>query len=149
MRRNKILHLSVAVLLLVTVVAAAIHLTTRTQVPEGALRVEYEGRQVDVFPEQLPLVGVQGAVVNGKGETLPVDGQGVLLSDLLAQANVTVFREIQVLADDAYSAAVTAAEASAPDRVYLLREEDSWRLVVFGDADSRRNVRNVIRLVVS
>ena len=148
MRRNKVLFISVAVLLLVTVVVAVIHLNTREVVPAGALRVEYEGRQVDLFPEQLELGPVQGTVVNGKGETLAVEGQGILLATALTQADVFMFREIQVIADDGYSA-VIAEEAAKPDRVYLLREEDSWRLVVFGDTDSRRNVRNVVRVVVS
>ena len=34
-------------------------------------------------------------------------------------------------------------------RVVLLAEEDSFRIIAFGDKDSRRNVSGVIRLVVS
>ena len=58
-------------------------------------------------------------------------------------------RQVTVTADDEYSAVVTAEELAAPDKVYLIaQEEDGVQLVVFGDSNSKRNVSNVVRVTV-
>ena len=92
---------------------------------------------------------VQGTVVNGRGESRAIDGQGVLLSALLERAEMRADVQITVTADDEYSAVVTAEELAASDKAYLIaQEEGGVQLVVFGDADSRRNVSNVVRVTV-
>ena len=70
------------------------------------------------------------------------------MCDLLSQTGITDYQKVLVVADDAYSAEVTAEEIAAPGQVYLMRQEDGIRLVVFGDSNSKRNVTNVVRLEV-
>ena len=45
---------------------------------------------------------------------------------------------------------MTAEELAAPGKVYLTVETDgTFRLVVFGDSNSKRNVSDVIKLTLS
>lgn len=150
MKNIKPIYVLIAALVLLTAIAAAIHLATRTDVRSGTLRVEYGGKAMELAVDKLELGPVRGTVRNGKGEELAVDGQGILLSRVLEQAGVVGYTAVTVTADDEYSAAVTAAEAADPGRVYLLLEGDgSLRLVVFGDENSKRNVSNVKLVSVS
>ena len=44
---------------------------------------------------------------------------------------------------------VTAEDVNAPDRVYLIRqEENGMQLIVFGDDNSKRNFSDVERLSI-
>lgn len=79
-----------------------------------------------------------------------MDAQGAPLSAVLEQAGITAYTQVAVTADDEYSVTVTKEEAAAPGRVFLIiREGERPQLLVFGDANSKRNVSNVIRLTVS
>lgn len=150
MKKVRPIYIVIMVLVLLTAIAAAVHFATRTDVPEGMLRMEYGGKAVELDVGRLELVPVQGTIRNGKGEELPIDGQGILFGELLAQAGVGEYSTATVTAGDEYSASVTAQEAVEPNRVYLLLEGDgSMRLVVFGDENSKRNVSNVKLVSVS
>ena len=149
MKKNRVGLLAGAVLVLVTVVAAAIHLSGRISPAEGALYIEKDGRSTELAISDMALEPVRGTVVNGKGETRSIDGRGFPLAALLERVEMQADRQVTVTADDEYSAVVTAEELAAPDKVYLVaQEEDGVQLVVFGDANSKRNVSNVVRVTV-
>lgn len=150
MKKMSPVKVAILILVLVTATAAAFYLTTRTAVPEGALRVEFaDGKAAELSLEELELVSVQGTVVNGKGEERTINAQGILLSDVLREADVTEYSMVTVTADDEYSARVMAEEIAEPGKVYLIRQEEgSMQLIVFGDENSKRNVSNVVRLSV-
>ena len=149
-KKSKGTIIIIAVLLLVTAGAALLHLTSRTEVPEGVLLVEKDGIKIKIETSVLTTKPVVGTIVNGKGEEIAIDSPGILLSQLLADAGIAVGEQIVVVADDEYSAVVTAAELNEPDRVFLLVQEGKRpQLVVFGDPNSKRNVSGVIRLVVT
>jgi hypothetical protein len=138
----------VAVLAVLTVIAAAVHLTTRDQAVEGAVQVEAAGETVEVAYADMKMEAVTGTRVDGKGDEFAVEGQGILLREVLALAGVEDYTEVSVVADDSYAAAVTKEEADEDGKAYLLLEEDSLRLVVFGDQNSKRYVSNVVQIVV-
>ena len=149
MKKIEPIKLIVVLMVLITAAAAVFHLTTRTAVSEGTLRVEQAGRALELPLERLELTAVRGAVVNGKGEERTIDAQGILLSDVLREAGITEFSEVTVTADDEYSAVVTAEEVAEADKVYLIRQDGSgMQLIVFGDGNSKRNVSNAARLFV-
>ena len=149
MKKNRIITLAVSILLFVTVIAAFLHLSGRISPTEGALYIEKNGRAVELAISDLVMEPVQGTVVNGKGETRTIDGQGFLLSALLEQAEMQAGHQVTVTADDEYSAVVAAEELCASDKVYLIvQEEGGVQLVVFGDANSKRNVSNVVRVTI-
>lgn len=150
MKRNRIVVLLVIALAAATVLAAGLHLNTRVSVPEGVFLVETADRTEEIVWGNLKLTAVRGTLVNGKGEERTVDAQGILLRDVLAHAGVTAQTEVTVIAEDEYSASVTAEEVGADDQVYLAVMDDGGvQLVVFGDSNSKRNVTGVVRLVVS
>lgn len=148
MKNRKFTLILIALLLAVTAVVAAVYLTNRPAAAEGALRVEYGGRTAELSLERLEPVPVRGVLVNGRGEEKAIETQGVPLSQVLREAGVSEYAEVTVTADDAYSAVVTSEEINAPDRVYLIQEEDGPRLIVFGDSDGKRSVSGVVRLTV-
>lgn len=149
MKKNKLTIIFIAALVIITAVIAAVHLSTRSTPPDGTLRIETGGQTTDFPLDKLELTSVQGVVVNGKGEEKAIDSQGELLSGVLGKAGVTEYTQVNVVADDEYSITVTAEEITEPNRVYLLLEDGKEpQLLVFGDPNSKRNVSNVIRLVV-
>ena len=156
MKKISPVQVMILILVLVTAVVAVFHLTTRTAVPKGMLRIEYaDGQAGEVSLEYLErsrgleLIPVQGTIVNGKGEARTIDAQGILLSDVLREAGVTEYSVVTVTADDAYNAQVAAEEIVAPDKVYLIRQEEGgMQLIVFGDENSKRNVSNAVCLTV-
>lgn len=148
MRGKRIAYLALAALLALTAVMALIHLQTRDKVPEGAVLVEHAETETVLILDDLHLVPVRGTVVNGKGEERAVEAEGVLLADVLSEAGIENAPAAAVTAKDEYSVRVTGEELAAPDRVYLIREPDGIRMVVFGDENSKRNVSGVAKVSV-
>ena len=137
MKSKKTVYIILAVLLVLTAALAAAHLTTREKVPEGAILVRQSGEERYVEPDRLFQTAVTGTIVNGKGEERSIDARGIALDDL-AKGGYDV---IEVTASDEYSALVSADEK---DSAFLILNDDgSVQLVVFGDANSKRAVRNV------
>ena len=143
---------AIAALIALTAVFAIIHSAARTEVPDGALLVSCGGEKKYVDLASLDTVSVRGSVVNGKGEKSDVNTQGVPLADVIENAGfdpngaVTV----KVTADDEFSAELSGDELNEDGKAYLVSEEDgSMRLVVFGDSNAGRNVRNVVSVEIT
>lgn len=144
---NRKLAAAAAVLLILTAGLAVLHNAARPQIPEGTLLVQTSRGDVCLAPDKLPVTSVTGEIINGKGETKPINGEGISLKDALLAAGVDSPNRVTAVAGDEYSAAIEREELDG-DRVYLLIEEGEVRLVVFGDPNSRRNVSHLIRLIV-
>ena len=149
---SKIIIAVIAALIALTAVFAIIHSAARTEVPDGALLVSCGGEKKYVDLASLDTVSVRGSVVNGKGEKSDVNTQGVPLADVIENAGfdpngaVTV----KVTADDEFSAELSGDELNEEGKAYLVGENDgSVRLVVFGDSNAKRNVRNVVSVEIS
>lgn len=57
---------------------------------------------------------------------------------------------VKVTADDEFSAELSGDELNEEGKAYLVGENDgSMRLVVFGDSNAKRNVRNVVSVDIS
>lgn len=151
-KSTKIIMAAIAALIALTAVFATIHSAARTEVPDGALLVSCGGEKKYVDLASLDTVSVRGIVVNGKGEKSDVNTQGVPLADVIENAGfdpngaVTV----KVTADDEFSAELSGDELNEDGKAYLVSEDDgSMRLVVFGDSNAGRNVRNVVSVEVT
>ncbi len=151
-KSTKIIMAAIAALIALTAVFAIIHSAARTEVPDGALLVSCGGEKKYVDLASLDTVSVRGSVVNGKGEKSDVNTQGVPLADVIENAGfdpngaVTV----KVTADDEFSAELSGDELNEDGKAYLVSEEDgSMRLLVFGDSNAGRNVRNVVSVEIT
>lgn len=121
--------------MLVTAILALVHLTTRTPEVEGSILVN--GEAVDIA--YLDLEQVTGTIVNGKGEEKQIDAQGINIAKLFDGD----YESITITASDEYSAVVNADET---DNAYLILDDENPGLVVFGDSNSKRCVRDVVRI---
>lgn len=149
MKKNKMLWL-VGIVLLMTAAAAVLHLTTRTEVPEGQLLVACDGKETEIAISELKLQTVQGTISNAKGDKREINAQGVPVADVLEKAGAENFSAVAVAADDEYRAELTAEEAADRQNVFfILQEEGGVQLIVFTDNNSKRNVSNAVRLEVS
>lgn len=132
--KNKRLFIIIAVLIVLTAIIAVIHLTTRTPEIEGAILVNCKTLEIS----SLDFNHVSGSLVNGKGEEKQIDAQGVLLSEVCGGE----FSTATVTASDEYSAVVKSGE----DAYLILSDDGSLRLIVFGDENSKRDVKDVVRI---
>ena len=137
MKNKRVYLIILAVLVVITAVLAVVHVTTRERIPDGAVLIRQKGEERYVTPKAQFQTAVKGTIVNGKGEEKIIDAKGIALKDLAKGE----FNRATVIASDEYSAVVNAAEA---DNAYLILSDDgSVQLVVFGDTNSKRAVRNV------
>ena len=142
---NKMKRLLFAVIILLaslTAIFSAIHLSCRTVRPEGQIVISIQGREEAKKISSLELTAVSGDIINGKGESRHIDGEGLRLSDIIGRSD---FSEIEVIADDEYRARVSADEI---EKAWLLIEGTDVRLLVFGDRNAKRDVKHVARLEV-
>ena len=151
-KNSKIIIAVIAVLIALTAVLAIVHSVTRTEVPDGALLVCFSGEEKYVDLNSLSTVPVQGSVVNGKGEKSEIDTLGVPLADVVKSAGFDPdsAAAVKVTADDEFSAELSGDELNEAGKAYLISEDSgSMRLVVFGDSNAKRNVRNVVSVEIT
>ena len=131
--KNKRINLLIAVLALLTAITAIIYLTTREPETPGEIRINGESVRI----ADIEMSPVSGEVTNGKGEKKLIDAQGTGMSELCG-----TYTEATVTASDEYSAVVHSGE----EAYLILSEDGSLRLVVFGDENAKRDVKNVSRI---
>lgn len=115
---------------------AAIHLTTRTPETEGEFILNGESLKI----ADLELSPVQGSIVNAKGEEKQIDAQGISLSAVCGDD----FETVTVTASDEYHAVVGIDEIQ--NAYLILKDDGSLQLIVFGDENAKRDVKNVVRI---
>lgn len=147
MKTHKALLL-ILVLVMITGIAAWFHLTSREEAAEGTLQITVSGNTQTIELAALDYVPVSGVRVNGKGETISVEGRGILVKDLLASTKIASYSKVTVVSDDSYTAELTAEEVAEDGKAWLLLEQPYLRLVVFGDQNSKRSVSNVVQIIV-
>lgn len=140
MKSKKLIVIIVCALVALTAVLAIVHSATRETVPEGAILVRQNGEEAYISMDKLGLTTVTGRIVNGKGETRDINDQGINLGELSKGS----FQTVTVTSDDEFSAEVSADEIA--NAFLILNEDGSAQLVVFGDPNSKRAVRNVTRI---
>ncbi len=141
------------VLLVITCIASVIYLRSRNEVPKGDLAVVFEDKTVLIDPFGGSLVPVRGVTVNAKGQEKDVDETGIALKDAISKSGLggSGFTKARVVASDEYSAVISFDEINEEGRAYLAKQQEddgstSARLCVFGDSDSKRQIKNVVRI---
>ena len=113
--------------------------------------VNYQGKTTYIELDKLTTVEVSGTIVNGKGEEKTVHEQGVSVADVLRAADIdpAAITGVSVTASDEFSADLSAEEVNEAGKAFLSEDgEGGMKLIVFGDPNSKRNVRDVVKLDV-
>ena len=129
-----------------------LHLTGDRIVEQGRIEIIRKDQKWLLGESDIARIPVKGKLVNGKGESVNVDAKGCLLADVLTLAGVDP-AEIDVLkitSHDEYSAEISGEELREAGKVYLISNGDgSFTLIVFGDSNSKRKVKNAARIEVN
>jgi hypothetical protein len=142
MKDKKIIIVVISALLVITALAVWWYLSDRSETPENSLVVLSGGKENIIDISKLNLTTFNGTVVNGKGESKDIEGNGIKLSDIIDASD---YSEVSVTSDDAYSVVVKKDEI---EQAWLQIEDGEARLIVFGDDNSKRNVKHVVRIEV-
>lgn len=140
-----------AALLILTAVVAVFHLSTREEIPEQTLLVEYGGERYFVKLSSLPLGDIHGERFTGTGERREINAKGFPLTAVFdaVLSDYSDANQVTITAADGFSAIVTAQEWEQPQKVCLILQDDGQpQLIVFGDKDSKRSVKQVERMLL-
>lgn len=110
----------------------------RTRTPETAGEILINGKSISI--SDLDFSRVTGTIVNGKGEEKQIDSQGILLSDVCGND----FSKITATASDEYSTEILPEDSE--NAYIILTDDGSLRLIVFGDSNAKRDVKNLVRI---
>lgn len=147
--KKQVMILLAVVLVVFTAAMAVLHLGSYKAVPEESLLIVNNGKEYTLSASDFVYEQVQGTRVNGKGEEITIDAEGVSLQSVLLQAGIEEYTQADVISEDSYHAVVLAEEAALEGKVYLTRQEEGGlRLTVFGDSNSKRSVSDVVQIVV-
>lgn len=135
----------IATLLIITSALVCIYLYNRDTTKPGELMIKSPSGTVTLTLSDVKLSHVTGEIKNKKGEVKSIDSEGFALADVPALAGVSDYQSISVYADDEYSASLTKDEVSS---AWLIKSDDALRLIVFGDDNSKRDVKNVVRIEI-
>ena len=151
MEPSKKIKITCLLLLGIAILVGILHVSRWEEVPSQRLVVEWEGKKKEISFSDLSLMAVHGTQKTAKGEIREIDAKGCLLKTALEVAVGAPIdaEKATVFAGDGFSAEVTAEEWEQPEQVYLiLREDETIQLLVLGDSDSKRNVKDVERILV-
>ena len=138
----KIIGIVIGVLILSCGIAVGMYFSTREENPEDSIIVTISGEKKVINLHKLSLTKFEGSIINGKGETIEVEAEGVRVADIIGTSD---FKEASVIADDEYSATIKPEDLK---KAWLQVEGGSARLIVFGDTTAKRDVKNVVRIEV-
>ncbi len=159
MKKRYLIITAVFLLVIVTAIVAFVHLKGQRNIQ--GIELQYQGENISISHERLNRYVFEGELVDGKGERAFHTYRGVLLAELLREENVQLqsIVELSAVSADQYTAIITQEELLATGRVYLAVESDGAnilgidgepgvQLIVFGDENSRRCVRNMKTIVI-
>lgn len=145
---KKRIILIISILLIITAALACIYVFNRPKVESGTFLLRTGSGDKTIRFSELPLSNVSGETINKKGETKKIDAKGYSLSDIPALTGISDYSDIIVFSDDEYNAEVSKDELADHDKAWLINDDGGIRLIVFKDEDSKRNVKNVVRIEI-
>ena len=166
MSRKKALWIMLSVLLALTAVVIIVGFQVRNQQLEqteaGSILIELQGRETVIPFSRLDRESFSRETTNGKGETSMHSYRGIEVITLLRECEVNTDQILGMTATaaDQYSAEYTADELREPGKICLVISVDEEEVegieagqpgvmvMAFGDSNSKRTVRNPVRLKV-
>jgi len=155
-----------AVLLVLVAAVLVVGFQVRNQQLEqekaGSVRLIFQGRESVIPLARLDREAFSGETVNGKGETLRNSYRGIEVRTLLQECgyNTDQVSGMTATAADQYSAEYTGDEIREAGKIYLAvtmndktiegmePDHPGVMVIAFGDSNSKRVVRNPVKLEV-
>lgn len=151
MKQKKIILLVILILAAFAALLVILRLTGDRIVEQGQVEIIRQEQKWYLGETDIAKVPVKGELVNGKGESVSIDAKGSKLADVLTSVGIDPAEVgiVKIYAQDEYSAEVSGEELLEEGKVYLISGEDGTiTLVVFGDSNSKRKVKEVARIEV-
>lgn len=152
-KKTKSILAVIAACLIIAAIVLAVKVRGNS-VREDGLVINAGGKTVNVSLKDLNRTSFSGEIVNGKGEVSSHEYKGIELNVLLNEKGIEVSEDakITVSSEDNYTAELSGSEILKEGTVYIAVECDGEkiegiegtegaRLVVYGDANSKRQVR--------
>ena len=151
---NKKLTAGIIVLCLFTIIGASVYQVSKASIPRSVITIDYAGNKTIVDPFSLEKIDVKGALSDGKGEKHDVNTKGFRFIDVINLAKVPEegYKTVKVVSDDEYAAELTPEEAKDNTKTFFIIDENketkaqTLRLIVFGDENSKRQVKKAARI---
>ncbi|WP_026659725.1 hypothetical protein [Butyrivibrio sp. AC2005] len=147
---KKRIFIIVAALLIIILNVYLNERNTSPKLPEGWLAISYEDTAVMIDPFSSDLSDITGVIITGKDEEKEITETGISLFDAIELAGISPdsYSKVRVVSEDDYSVELSAEEVATPQKVYLAKQREyddstSARLIVFGDNNSKRQVKKV------
>ncbi len=138
-----------SVFLIMIIILGIAYSTNRANIVPVSVIVRSRTKSATISRDTIHLERVEGVLINGKGEEQPISARGTPLREILEEVGIEAKVMAKVIASDEYSAAVSAVDIAAEDKVYIiLGENGRLRMIVFGDPDSKRDVNDIERIEV-
>lgn len=141
-KSRKIIFAIIGIMLIITTLIVCIYIKGRHDAPEHSIMLVVNGKEQILDIDSFKTVPLNATMINGKGEEKNVSGDSVLLADVIGTDS---FSEAVVIAADEYKATVSHDEI---ENAKLLIKDNEARLIVLGDKNSKRDVKNVVRIEV-
>ncbi len=138
-----------SVFLIMIIILGIAYSTNRANIAPVSVIVRSRTKSATISRDTIHLDRVEGVLINGKGEEQPISARGTPLREILEEVGIEAKVMAKVIVSDEYSAAVSAVDIAAEDKVYIiLGENGRLRMIVFGDPDSKRDVNDIERIEV-
>ena len=137
----------IIVLVVLAVIAAVLAAAVAGSMPEKKpceVIITENGKQSRIDLTAQKLTDVKGTITMASGKTKEIDAKGIELRHLLEGYS---FSAATVIAEDNYSAQLTAEDIEKAQNSYLILDENNKpRLVVMTDTNAKRDVKNVLTI---
>ena len=159
-RKTKLIMTAIAAVLIIATVILAIKVRGNAPADSGLI-IQANGKTYTVSWKEFDQTVFTGEIVNGKGEVSSHEYKGMELSELLRAKGIEIKADTKITAgsEDNYTAEVSGAEVLTAGKVYaavvcdseMIRSidgEQGSQLVVYGDANAKRQVRYLKTITV-
>ncbi|MBR5338040.1 MAG: hypothetical protein IK152_08645 [Lachnospiraceae bacterium] len=152
-KNNTYLFIIGALIIAIGASVASAFITMAKMPPKGSIPIYYDGKQSYFDPAKASTIDVAGVTMTTKGETKDVSAKGYLLKDVFSLSGIKAsdYKSIGATASDSAFATLYPDEVDDPGKVYLIEDTSDkgdkiLSLVVFGDKDSKRQLKDIIRI---
>ena len=144
-KNSRLLPILFLALTVLVAACAAWNLYTQPTTEPGVVLIHQGDHTYELYKNKLSPASLHFDVTNAKGETRAIDAPGVSLDYALRAVGISTdeINSVTITAADAYSATVSNDEIRADAAWLIISDDNTFRLIVPTDPDSRRNVSNV------